>query len=204
MNDRIELLHKGVLKALSDGEDFFSGKARLDLLAEEGFLEKSFILRKARMTEAVLDAADIRIYPREILVGTLLKVWRGVDYTTFEERVKYADMNLAFPRRNNQTVNGEKVYSSSPLKLSEEELRNPDTANWSWGHSCGGFERILEMGYLGIAEEAERKIEEMKAAGEIDNEKIEFWEALITVTKSVVRYSERYSEELLKMQNKNP
>ena len=41
--------------------------------------------------------------------------------------------------------------------------------------SCGGFKRILEMGYEGIAQDAQKRIDEMKASGCVDNDKIDFY-----------------------------
>ena len=198
--DRIAYLHQKELERLEIHEDMSSGKPALKLADDPAIMSLSFMLRKARMVEETLKQVEVRILPRELIVGTFLKTWIVADYTTYEERLQYADMNLAYPRRNNiYTENGEKIYSSSPLRLSEEELQNPYIVGWSWGHACGGFERILQMGYLGIAEEAERKISEMKQGTAADQEKIEFWQAVSICSRAVCRLSDRYADTLEKM-----
>lgn len=224
--DRLDKIYEHMQNLKAEGCDFFFDDSRYDLMTEPGFAQMSFMKRKARMVEATLERVKVRVFPEELIVGTFLGTWIRTNYTSLEERRAFADMNHAFPRRNNRYVNGQEIYYSKPLCLTEEELENPDCVNWSWGHSCGGFKRILEMGYEGIAEEAERKIAEHKAviqeqieqkqaeletapvqdmAGKIMEleqirkeaaEKIEFWEAVITTTRAVCRLSERYADEL--------
>jgi formate C-acetyltransferase len=55
------------------------------------------------------------------------------------------------------------------------------------------------MGYLGIAEDAERRIEEMQKSGSVDEEKIAFWTAVSRTTRAVCGLSERYADALMQM-----
>lgn len=176
-----------------------SGKARINLFAEPGFAEMSFMKRVARMTEATLDAGEVRIYPKEFIVGSNIRSQVRADYTTLEERRTYADQNLAYPRRNNITVDGKKVFSSTALYLTEEELQEHDCVRWGWGHACGGFKKILTVGYNGILAQAKARLEQLRAEGCTDAEKTDFLEAVITCVSAVIRYSQRHAEELERM-----
>lgn len=193
--ERVDRIYSYMKKLQEEGCDFYHDDKRYDLLTEPGFAEMSFMKRKARMIEATLERGKTRVFPEELLAGTFLGTGVRINYATLEERRTFADMSHAFPRRNNRYINGEEIYSSKPLRLTEDELQDPDCVSWSWGHSCGGFRRILEMGYEGIAAEAEKKIAEMEDSGIIDTEKKEFWEAVITVVRAVCRLSERYAQE---------
>ncbi len=194
--DRIDKIYAYMQELKKTERGFNYGNERIDLLREPGFAQMSFMKRKARYIEATLENVRVRLFPDELLAGTFLGTWVSVTHNTLEERRTYADMNIAFPRRNNNIVDGKEVYFSKALRLTEDELSNPDCSTWNWGHSCGGFPRLLEMGYEGIAKYAEAKIAAMKASGEDDREKTEFYEAVITSTRAVCRLSERYADEL--------
>jgi len=168
----------------------------LDLLAEPGFAQLSFMKRKARLVEATLENVRVRLFPEELLAGTFYGTWVDASYTTYEERRVWGNMNHEYDRRNKIRRGGELVYLSDARELTDEELRDPKTADWVWGHSCGGFPRILEMGYEGIAAEAERQLEKLRAADSTDLEKQEFYEAVITCVRAVCALSERYAAAL--------
>jgi len=176
-----------------------SGTPRINLFAEPGFGELSFMKRVARMTEATLDAAAVRIFPGEFIIGSNIATQVRADYTTLEERRTYADQNLAYPRRNNITVNGEKLFSSTALYLTEEELKDHDCVRWGWGHSCGGFKKILTVGYNGILAQAGARLEALRSQGCKDTEKTDFLEAVITCVSAVIRYARRHAAELERM-----
>ena len=178
---------------------YFHDGGCINLMEEPGFAEMSFMKRKARLVETTLDHHGTRFFPGELLGGTILGTRQEVIYNTYEERLKYADMNLAFPRRNNRYVDGKEIYSSKALRLTEEELKHPGCAGWSWGHSCGGFPRILAMGYQAISDQAKENIRAMEETGKVDIEKKEFWEAVSTSVEAVCRLSEKHAVELDKM-----
>jgi len=194
--DRLDKILEYKNKLRTDCRGYYIEDGRVNLLEDPEFSQASYMIRKGKLVEETLKRVKVRIFPGELIVGTFLETWVRVISNTLEERRKYGNMNHAYPRRNNRKINGQRVYSSSPLFLTEEELRNPDSSRWNWGHTCGGFERILTMGYEGIAREAERKIEEMESSGHVDVEKKEFWEAVILSVRAVCALSERYAEEL--------
>lgn len=193
--DRIDRVYAQKQEQMKTDNTTRSGEC-YDLTEDKEFLAMSFMQRKARYTEFVLDHTKVRLLPDELLAGTILRTWPRVNYSTLAERKLYCDMGLAFPRRNNRIIDGKEHYSSKALRLTPEEIEDPNCERWSWGHSCIGFVRLLEMGYNGIIKDAQSRIDAMQASGQIDPEKIEFWQAVITCSKAVCRLSDRYSEAL--------
>ena len=175
---------------------YFHDGGTINLMEEPGFANMSFMKRKARMVEVALDHHGVRFFPGELLGGSFLGTRQAVIYNTYEERLKYADMNLAFPARNNYYIDGKEVYTSKARRLTEEDLKNPAHSGWSWGHSCGGFPRILAMGYQEISRQAKANIRAMEEANAVDIEKKDFWEAVSTTVEAVCRLSERHALEL--------
>lgn len=196
--DRLDRIYNRIQAQIDEKTGFFFDASVIDLLTEPGFAQMSFMKRRARAVEATLEHVKVRLYPDDLLGGTFLQTWVHVVQTTLEERLCYADMGHAYPSRNNRYVDGKAIYSSSPLYLTREQLLDPESGSFWWGHSCAGIQRILAMGYEGIAEDAEKRIAEMQASGSVDPEKIEFWEAVCTSVRAVCRLSERYADELEK------
>lgn len=89
---------------------YFHDGGTINLMEEPGFANMSFMKRKARMVEVALDHHGVRFFPGELLGGSFLGTRQAVIYNTYEERLKYADMNLAFPGRNNYYIDGKEAY----------------------------------------------------------------------------------------------
>lgn len=214
MNDRIEALYQFKMEQLQTLGSTFSGKGVQshemerfkfredlelgrkgpDLMEDPAYRAMSFMQRRAHMIKTEIELAQVRIYPYELLSGTFLEGWTYVPYAaTEDERRAFTDMNLAFPRlaRDNAENRMKEVWF-----VGEEALRDPIAARWNWGHICGGFPRILEMGYLGIAEDAERRREAALTQGDADREQIEFWDAVSVTARAVCGLSQRYALEL--------
>ena len=194
--DRIDRIYARTQEMKKTWQGLDRTTDRINLLRESGFTEMSYMKRRARTIEAVLDDAWVRLFPDELLAGSFLRTFSPYINSTLEERRKYSDMNLAFPRRNNHIIDGQEFYSSKALRLTEAELENPDSSRWDWGHSCGGYPRILEMGYQGIIDDAKARIAAMDAAGEENIEKRDFYEAVITTVSAVLRYAQRHVSAL--------
>jgi len=194
--DRLDRIfaYKQELARINEG--FNPDGVRLDLLSEPGFAQMTFMKRRARLIEATLQNVKVRLFPEELLAGTFYGTWVDADFTTYEERRTYGNMNHEYDRRNKMRLADITEYVSKAREMTDEEVRDPDTARWNWGHSCGGFPRILEMGYEGIARDAEARIAAMQASGTVDPEKIEFWEAVITSVRAVCALSVRYADAL--------
>ena len=195
--DRVDRIFAQKQALCDSGIGFNPKNIRLELLKEPGFAQRSFMQRKARLVEATLENVQVKLFPDELLAGTFCGTWVDATYNTYEERRTYGNMNHEYDRRNKMCIADAKtVYFSKAREMTDEEVTDPDTSRWAWGHSCGGFPRILEMGYEGIAAEAERRIEEMTASGAVDVEKKEFWEAVITCSRAVCSLSNRYADAL--------
>jgi len=200
MMSRFEILYEYSKELRKRNPSQYADKSRcLDLFAEPGFSALSFMQRTARMIEATLDETAVRIYPNEIIVGSVIECRVRSIHNTFEERRMYADQNCAYPRRNNIYLPDDQIYSSSPLYLTDKELEDPETARWGWGHSCAGFQKILKMGYEGIEKQAADKLLELQQNGTADRDQTEFLEAVITSARAVCRFSNRYGDELEKL-----
>ena len=194
--DGLDRIYQRIRQQITQGSSFFADGKVIDLLAEPGFAQMSFMKRRARAVEVTLENVKVRLFPDDLLAGTFLETWVRLIQTTLDERLRYADMGFGYPARNNRYVDGKAIYSSSPLHMTKDALLDPESGNFWWGHSCSGIRRILEMGYEGIAQDAERRIAEMYASGDVDPDKIEFWEAVCTCVRAVCKLSRRYADAL--------
>lgn len=200
MQNRTDKIYQRMQEQVKQGTSYWSGKPPVNMLADPEYLQMSYMQRKAQTIKARIENSEVRILPDELLGGSFIETSILVLSDTYEERKMYADTYHAYPARNNRIVNGKQIYSSKILRVPDEQLRDPAAHYlWSWGHTCGGFRRILEMGYTGIIKTARDKIDEMKASGNIDPERIEFWESVIIDANAVCDFSNRHGDELERM-----
>jgi len=165
----------------------------VDMFRVPGYANSSFMKRRAMQVQEMLATLPVRILPGEMIVGSLLGLLPKMISETYEERKTWANISLAFPARN--TVYGTQDYTPVNRELSEEELHDEERGRWNWGHSCLGLPNILKKGYLGMAAEAQAKIDEMNESGCVDKDKIEFWECVILCCQAVVDFAGRYADE---------
>ncbi|MFX1401483.1 MAG: pyruvate formate lyase family protein [Promethearchaeota archaeon] len=62
------------------------------------------------------------------------------------------------------------------------------------GHLCGGYEKILKLGYKGIIDEAEEYQQKLNKNDKESREKFEFYEAVKIYYKAAINFSQRFSD----------
>ena len=187
---RVEALMKSVESADLSG----SYRMCINMFESPAYANASFMKRRAMYVEKMLSSIELRFFSDELVVGSIMGVFPRMIAETYEERKVYARLSLAFPARN--TVYGTNDYTRDNRCLSDEELHNTERGRWSWGHSCFGLQKILTKGYLSIAQDAEKQIADMQASGQIDLQKIEFWESVSACCHAVINYAERHAVAL--------
>lgn len=195
--DRVDRIYQSKMDMLKRKENAWSGKPAPDMMNTPAYRNGTYMMRKALLIKTEIDATDIRLFEDELIAGTSLKTSIYVfQASTFEERLQYTDMHAMMPGMVRDDDEDGVFYKECYTRSTKSIRDDVGMARWNWGHSCGGFERILEMGYLGIAEDAERRIAEMEASGQIDEEKRDFWQAVSMTTRAVVDLATRYAVAL--------
>ena len=167
-----------------------------NLLEDPEYVHASFLIRRAMFIRKNFETWRLRTVPGQLMGGSTMGCIPHYIIDTLEERRKYGDysMNIGMLRA---------VYGDTPTQvqnpqLLEDYLRHETNTRWCWCHSCLGLESILHKGYLGMAEEARAQMDAMQQSGQIDRNKMDFWQAVILCCEAISALSERYSQEYLR------
>lgn len=174
----------------------------LTIMDEEGIDKEPIIIRKAKAIAKTLAEIPVRIGPDELVLGSTILVWKYCCYATPEEREKYAPLVY-----NNHVANV--LVPRIPYAATVEERKKlmsekgcdkmPGIEFYSWGHTTAGFRKVLEKGFIGIGEDAKRRLDLENAKLIKDEEKCHFWKAVIIVSKAMVEFATRYADKALQL-----
>jgi formate C-acetyltransferase len=170
----------------------------LTIMGQEGIEKEPIIIRKAKAIEKTLLEIPVRIAQDELIVGSTLLVWKYCCYATPEERKKYAPLVY-----NNNTLYPVQIPFST---IKEERIKFmrekgydviPGIEFFSWGHTTAGFKKVLEKGFIGISEDAKRRLDEENASVKKNVSKCNFWQTVIIVSNAMAEFAKRYAEKAL-------
>lgn len=169
----------------------------VNLMDDPDYVRAPFVIRRAMFFRKNFETWRLRMVPGQLMGGSTMACIPMYITDSLEERRKYGayNMNLGMLR----AIYGDTPRQAQNVKLLEDFLRPELHNGWCWCHSCIGLERILHKGYLGMAEEAQAQMDAMNRSGQIDQQKLDFWQAVIIGCEAISDFSMRYSREYLRL-----
>ena len=135
------------------------------ILTEDEIKKEPLVVRKALGIQHVMNHMPIEIKEDELIIGICTMASTGLGY-------EFPD--YALPEEK------------------EEALKSCYTYKSVWGHHPGDYEKVLRLGLRGIREEIFSKISEEVKKEEMDQEKLNFYRAMIISLNSVQELANRY------------
>lgn len=179
MTDRVRFL-KQQMESISDQNVFFE-RVKLLLEAEEKYRNADNGKKYVMCFRHMLDGMTVAIREQELIVGMARE-----ELLSEQQEEEFARQCARYNFKVTE------LFTFDPLKIIEitdsDERFAPAWFN-SYGHCIPDWEHVLETGFYGIGQEAERRM----AAGNLTEEQIEFLENSIIAANSMSSFIARYA-----------
>lgn len=155
-------------------------KGRYGILYPE--LDGDFLdLAIEEMPKRIASPFDISKEDADIIINEIAPYWKG---KTFHE-----DLAKAFPKETVKLTYDPKDPLKSRFIVNETASFR---SSIQWVHD---YEKVLKIGFKGIKEEAERKLEALDALSPVDSmQKAPFLKAVITVSEAIILWARRHAQ----------
>ncbi len=224
VSPRIEKLRDALFAKMSEIE------ADRAILVTESYKETEGLpihTRRAKAFKKILENIPITIRDDELIVGSATKAprgcqmfpefsfeWMEAELDTVETRTAdpfyiadetKADLRDAYKYWKGKTTSDLATAYMRPETLTAIEHNMFTAGNYFYngiGHVTVKYEEVLDIGFRGIIEKAQKELAELDVKADNATEKRVFLESLIESFEAAVTYARRYSELALSMAEK--
>lgn len=178
-------------------------------------------LFRAKVIKHIMENMTTLIMPDELIVGTPTNCYRGANlHPEFQSSTKFYLAELdELPTRSKDPYNitpedREKILECLPywegramqdiakkalpkhtVECMEDDIITVGLTNGVSGETTCDHEKLLRVGLRGYMEECRKNIENTLPSSQLDEEKINFWEACIIQCEGLITYAHRMAEE---------
>ena len=150
------------------------------LLITEGYKNSAadpIILRRAKALANVLNKMTVRIFDEELVVG---------------------DQSVSQQAGHNYPEFGLWGQQQEIAAFWQENPRLRATGSL-FGHTVPGFQKLIEKGFSGIKEEAQKKLDEIDPTNSDELVKEPFWKAIVLLLEAAGNFGKRYAQKAREM-----
>jgi pyruvate formate-lyase/glycerol dehydratase family glycyl radical enzyme len=153
------------------------------VLITEGYKNAAtdnIIIRRAKALANVLNKMTVRIFQKELIVGDQsVSQQAGHNYPEF-----------------GMWGSGDQLAEVRAFWQENPRLR---AAGSLFGHTVPGFQKLIEKGFRGIKEEAQKKLDELDPTNPDELVKDPFWRAMVILAEAAGNFGKRYAQKASKM-----